>query len=47
MRRTTLSRKSFYVYFPDRFALLVGLFEPLGERFAVAHATFIEGASAT
>ena len=45
MRRTTLSRKSFYVYFPDRFALLVALFEPLGERFAVAHAMFTEGAS--
>lgn len=43
MRRTTLSRKSFYVYFPDRFALLAGLFEPLGERFGEAHATFLEG----
>ena len=42
MRRTTLSRKSFYVYFPDRFALLAGLFEPLGERFGEAHATFLE-----
>jgi AcrR family transcriptional regulator len=45
MRRTTLSRKSFYVYFPDRFALLVGLFEPLGERFAQAHGVFLEGGS--
>jgi AcrR family transcriptional regulator len=42
MRRTTLSRKSFYVYFPDRFALLVGLFEPFGERFGEAHAAFLE-----
>ncbi len=42
MRRTTLSRKSFYVYFPDRFALLAGLFEPLGEQFGHAHATFLE-----
>ena len=29
MERTTLSRKSFYVYFRDRYGLLTRLFEPL------------------
>lgn len=32
MERTTLSRKSFYVYFPDRYALLTRLLRPLQEQ---------------
>lgn len=32
MRRTTLTRKSFYVYFKDRFDLLTRLIEPLQEQ---------------
>jgi AcrR family transcriptional regulator len=32
MERTTLSRKSFYVYFRDRYELLARLVEPLGAR---------------
>ncbi len=43
MRRTTLSRNSFYAYFSDRYALLVRLFEPIASKFSQAHALSLEG----
>jgi TetR/AcrR family transcriptional regulator, ethionamide resistance regulator len=45
MERTTLSRKSFYVYFRDRYELLTRLVEPLGaERDAIVAELWREGA---
>jgi TetR/AcrR family transcriptional regulator, ethionamide resistance regulator len=45
MARTTLSRKSFYVYFRDRYELLRRLVEPLGEeRDAIVAELWREGA---
>ena len=45
MARTTLSRKSFYVYFRDRYDLLRRLVEPLGaERDAIVAELWREGA---
>jgi AcrR family transcriptional regulator len=45
MARTTLSRKSFYVYFQDRYELLRRLVEPLGaERDAIVAELWREGA---
>lgn len=43
MRRTTLSRKSFYVYFKDRYELLTRLFERVKTNFDEAHALFLGG----
>lgn len=42
MERTTLSRKSFYVYFRDRYGLLTRLFEPLRRELDRANALFLE-----
>jgi AcrR family transcriptional regulator len=42
MERTTLSRKSFYVYFRDRFDLLTRLARPLRERLDAANAIWLE-----
>jgi AcrR family transcriptional regulator len=45
MSETTLSRKSFYVYFRDRYELLTRLVEPLGaERDAIVAELWREGA---
>src|SRR5215208_3350882 len=41
MERTTLSRKSFYVYFRDRYELLTRLFTPLRRRLDEANAIFL------
>jgi len=43
MARTTLSRKSFYVYFRDRYELLARLFEPLRRELDEANALFLAG----
>lgn len=43
MRRTTLSRNSFYFYFRDRYELLASLVDPLGQKFDEAHAVFLNG----
>src|SRR5919106_4661034 len=44
MAETTLSRKSFYVYFRDRYELLRRLVEPLGEeRDAIVRELWREG----
>jgi AcrR family transcriptional regulator len=46
MAATTLSRKSFYVYFENRYDLLRRLVEPLGaERDAICEALWVEGTS--
>jgi AcrR family transcriptional regulator len=45
MERTTLSRKSFYVYFRDRYELLTRLFGPLREELDEANALFLEAPS--
>ena len=42
MERTTLSRKSFYVYFRDRYELLARLFEPLRRELDRANALYLE-----
>ena len=42
MERTTLSRKSFYVYFRDRYELLTRLFEPLRRELDSANTLFLE-----
>jgi TetR/AcrR family transcriptional regulator, ethionamide resistance regulator len=41
MERTTLSRKSFYVYFSDRYELLTRLFTPLRRELDQANALFL------
>jgi AcrR family transcriptional regulator len=41
MERTTLSRKSFYVYFRDRYELLTRLFEPVRRELDEANALFL------
>jgi AcrR family transcriptional regulator len=41
MERTTLSRKSFYVYFRDRYELLARLFKPLRRELDEANALFL------
>lgn len=41
MERTTLSRKSFYVYFRDRYGLLTRLFEPLRRELDEANALYL------
>lgn len=41
MEHTTLSRKSFYVYFRDRYALLAKLFTPLRRELDAANALFL------
>jgi AcrR family transcriptional regulator len=41
MERTTLSRKSFYVYFRDRYELLTRLFRPLRRELDEANALFL------
>ena len=41
MERTTLSRKSFYVYFRDRYELLTRLFKPLRQELDEANALFL------
>ena len=43
MERTTLSRKSFYVYFRDRYDLLTRLFRPLRRELDEANALFLAG----
>ena len=43
MRQTTLSRKSFYVYFEDRYELLTALFKPLRAELDRANAIWTEG----
>jgi AcrR family transcriptional regulator len=43
MEQTTLSRKSFYVYFRDRFELLTRLFRPLRRELDEANALFLAG----
>ena len=43
MRQTTLSRKSFYVYFEDRYELLTALFKPLRAELDQANAIWTEG----
>lgn len=43
MRGTTLSRKSFYVYFDDRYELLTELFKPLRAELDAANAVWTEG----
>ena len=43
MRRTTLSRKSFYVYFRDRYHLVTRLVAPLRETLDAANDRFIAG----
>jgi AcrR family transcriptional regulator len=43
MERTTLSRKSFYVYFRDRYELLTRLFKPLRRELDEANALFLAG----
>ena len=42
MEQTTLSRKSFYVYFRDRYELLTRLFEPLRRELDEANARFLK-----
>src|ERR687892_2472992 len=42
MEQTTLSRKSFYVYFRDRYELLTRLFRPLRRQLDEANALFLE-----
>ena len=42
MEATTLSRKSFYVYFRDRYELLARLFEPIRRELDQANALFLE-----
>ena len=42
MERTTLSRKSFYVYFRDRYELLTRLFEPLRRELDSANTLFLD-----
>ena len=42
MERTTLSRKSFYVYFRDRYELLTRLFRPLRKELDEANTLFLE-----
>ena len=42
MEGTTLSRKSFYVYFRDRYELLTRLFMPLREQLDEANALYLE-----
>ncbi len=42
MEQTTLSRKSFYVYFRDRYELLTRLFEPLRRELDGANTLFLE-----
>jgi AcrR family transcriptional regulator len=41
MERTTLSRKSFYVYFRDRYELLTRLFQPLRKELDEANALYL------
>src|SRR5919197_3583520 len=41
MEQTTLSRKSFYVYFRDRYELLTRLFRPLRRELDEANALFL------
>src|SRR5688572_32781664 len=43
MEHTTLSRKSFYVYFRDRYELLTRLFMPLRRELDQANALFLGG----
>jgi AcrR family transcriptional regulator len=43
MAATTLSRKSFYVYFADRYELLTRLVAPLRERLDAANRPLLEG----
>jgi AcrR family transcriptional regulator len=43
MEETTLSRKSFYVYFRDRYDLLARLFRPLRRELDEANALFLAG----
>lgn len=43
MEQTTLSRNSFYVYFGNRYDLLIDVVEPLGCKFEEAHAAFLDG----
>lgn len=43
MRRTTLSRKSFYVYFSDRYELLRKLVGPLRQELDKANGAFLHG----
>lgn len=43
MEQTTLSRKSFYVYFRDRYELLTRLFRPLRRELDEANALFLAG----
>ena len=43
MQRTTLSRKSFYVYFGDRYELLRKLVGPLRSKLDEANASFLRG----
>jgi AcrR family transcriptional regulator len=45
MELTTLSRKSFYVYFRDRYDLLTRLFKPLRQELDEANALFLAGSS--
>jgi AcrR family transcriptional regulator len=42
MEQTTLSRKSFYVYFRDRYELLTRLFRPLRRELDEANALYLE-----
>src|SRR5918997_508238 len=42
MERTTLSRKSFYVYFRDRYELLTRLFRPVRQELDQANLLFLE-----
>lgn len=42
MEQTTLSRKSFYVYFRDRYELLTRLFRPLRKELDEANTPFLE-----
>ena len=42
MEQTTLSRKSFYVYFRDRYDLLTRLFRPLRQELDQANERFVE-----
>ncbi len=44
MRGTTLSRKSFYVYFPDRYQLLERLFEGVRKRLDEVNRQVLDGA---
>jgi AcrR family transcriptional regulator len=45
MEQTTLSRKSFYVYFRDRYELLTRLFKPLRQELDEANALFLAGST--